>query len=81
MKLLGFLAFHFLRHADAFVKVVGPPAHVKCAKRDVDLTSAPGFVCEFSALEPCRTFLLHFTTGQPNMRTAKRKYLAKGSMR
>jgi hypothetical protein len=32
-----------------------------------------GLVCVFSALEPCRTFSLRFTTGQPYVQTAKRK--------
>ena len=34
-----------------------------------------GLVCVFSALEPCRTFSLRFTTGQPYVQTAKRKCL------
>jgi hypothetical protein len=34
-----------------------------------------GLVCVFSALEPCRTFSLRFTTGQPDVQTAKRKCL------
>ena len=29
-----------------------------------------GLVCVFSALEPCRTFSLRFTTGQPFVQTA-----------
>lgn len=28
-----------------------------------------GLVCVFSALEPCRTFSLRFTTGQPYVQT------------
>lgn len=44
----------------------------KIAERDgVD----EGLVCVFSALEPCRTFSLRFTAGQPCMQTAKRKCL------
>jgi len=31
-----------------------------------------GLVCVFSTLEPCRTFSLRFTTGQPYVQTAKR---------
>ena len=34
-----------------------------------------GLVCVFSALEPCRTFSLRFTTGQPYVQSAKRKCL------
>lgn len=42
----------------------------KIAERDgID----DGLVCIFSALEPCRTFSLRFTTGQPYVQTAKRK--------
>jgi len=44
----------------------------KIAERDgVD----EGLACVFSALEPCRTFSLRFTAGQPYMQTAKRKCL------
>jgi hypothetical protein len=34
-----------------------------------------GLVCVFSALEPCRTFSLRFTAGQPYVQTAERKCL------
>lgn len=34
-----------------------------------------GLVCVFSTLEPCRTFSLRFTTGQPYVQSAKRKCL------
>ena len=44
----------------------------KIAERDgID----EGLVCVFSALEPCRTFSLRFTTGQPYVQSAKRKCL------
>lgn len=44
----------------------------KIAERDgID----EGWVCGFSALEPCRTFSLRFATGQPNVQSAKRKCL------
>jgi hypothetical protein len=47
-----------------------PPARI--AERDgID----EGLVCVFSALEPCRTFSLRFTSGQPYVQTAKRKCL------
>jgi hypothetical protein len=44
----------------------------KIAERDgID----KGLVCLFSAVEPCRTFSLRYTTGQPYVQTAKRKCL------
>ena len=45
----------------------------KVAERD-GITD--GLVCIFSAVEPCRTFSLRFTTGQPYVHSAKRKCLA-----
>ena len=44
----------------------------KIAERD---GIVEGLVCVFSALEPCRTFSLRFTTGQPHVQSAKRKCL------
>ena len=44
----------------------------KIAERD---GIVEGLVCVFSALEPCRTFSLRFTTGQPCVQSAKRKCL------
>ena len=44
----------------------------KIAERDGIMD---GLMCVFSTLEPCRTFSLRFTTGQPYVQSAKRKCL------
>ncbi len=71
-------------HAIALARERGRPFEYLSAKmRKEDAVSKiaerdgieEGLVCVFSALEPCRTFSLRFTTGQPYVPTAKRKCL------
>ena len=71
-------------HAIALARERGRPFEYLSAKmRKEDAVSKiaerdgieEGLVCVFSALEPCRTFSLRFTTGQPYVQTAKRKCL------
>lgn len=55
-----------------YLKLRKEDAARKIAERD---GIVEGLVCVFSALEPCRTFSLRFTTGQPYVQSAKRKCL------
>ena len=71
-------------HAQAMARERGRPFEylsAKMRKEDAARKIAErdniddGLVCVFSALEPCRTFSLRFTTGQPYVQIAKRKCL------
>ena len=71
-------------HAQAMAREHGRPFErlsSKMRKEDVARKIAErdgideGLVCVFSAVEPCRTFSLRFTTGQPYVQAAKRKCL------